>query len=223
MIRLRDLPPDIRDYVSRERRDARAAAKAFHTAVAGGDADAVENAISRLHETGGWQIALRRIAGLPRASEAVRWRFLMIWVESAHLQNRADRRTMANALRVLTAGYFGPSLTLYRGALMRERRSHCYKFAWTTDIRAARDFARGKANISSEACLAGLKADDAVVLETVAPPEAILHQRGNEMTFYGARDQPVFNESEVIVDPFGLGRVRLVERIRAGSRTSVDA
>jgi hypothetical protein len=107
--------------------------------------------------------------------------------------------------------YSGPSLTLYRGAGSHERRRLLYGFAWTTDIDVARKFA-GKeavpaikvtsANRTIEALCPAL---EGVILQTLAPPEAILLIR---------KPEKYYDEEEVIVDPFRFGKIKVIERLR---------
>lgn len=53
------------------------------------------------------------------------------------------------------------------------------------------------------------------MLETLAPIEAIILVRGKEVTFENSAGDTMFEEGEVVVDPFKLGRVTIVERLRA--------
>jgi hypothetical protein len=113
---------------------------------------------------------------------------------------------MVKALRVLMPrGYQGAPLRLYRGTGADERRYHHYGFSWTTRLETARDFAE------SRGCSSVLKTDgSAVVLETIAPADAILLVR--EPGEYANGD---FDEDEVVVDPYKLGQVKVVERLEA--------
>jgi hypothetical protein len=85
-------------------------------------------------------------------------------------------------------------LPVYRGATFKERKTHAYGFSWTTKVDAARGFAERWREFEG----------GAVVLETTAPAEAILQTIDGTATSF---------ESEVIVDPFKLRSVRVMERL----------
>jgi hypothetical protein len=86
-----------------------------------------------------------------------------------------------------------------------------YGFAWTTDIDVARKFAGERAvpackvaatdsanRIIEVSCPAG----ESMILQTLAPPEAIMKIRPPEK---------YYDEGEVIVDPFRLGKIKVIE------------
>ena len=101
----------------------------------------------------------------------------------------------ARALRLLLPrNYRGAPITLYRGTAFRERRFGAYGFSWTEDRAIARNFAEK------------WKVDGGVLLETVATPEAILLVR---------KPEDYYDEGEVVLDPFRLGRVHVGERFTA--------
>jgi hypothetical protein len=88
------------------------------------------------------------------------------------------------------------SLRLYRGAGWQERRRRLYGFSWTTRLNHARSFAEHWRQGQS----------GGVILETLAPPDAILLVRD---------DEGYYDEAEVVVDPFRLGKVTVCERLPA--------
>ena len=142
-----------------------------------------------------WRLAMGRVGKLPRVSRDIQDAFQSIWIESKRLAKRIDDRpVLARALRVLMPGYTGESLTLYRGANALERRCHAYGFSWTENIEVARKFAEQYVYPPFEG----------IVLKTCAPQEAILlvRQRGGS-----------YDEDEVVVDPFQLREVSVVERL----------
>ena len=148
-----------------------------------------------------WSVAccICNVAKLAGVTEEVQSAFLWIRVESKHLPlDIGNRRVCADGLRVLMpAEYLGPPLTLYRGTIAQERRHRRYGFSWTLDVAVARKFA---SKWTQEAL-----SSEGIVLKTLARPEAILLVR-----------QPVnyFDEGEVVVDPFQLDKVDVVERLR---------
>jgi hypothetical protein len=116
-----------------------------------------------------------------------------------------DRPLVANALRVLLlGGYSGPPLTVYRGTSNTERRRRLYGFS--IDVAVARRFAEPYA--WPPPSVGTSRPDQGVVLQTSAPREAVLliRKRGD-----------YYDEGEVVVDPFRLGRIEVVERLPAGS------
>jgi hypothetical protein len=123
----------------------------------------------------------------------------MIWIENKMLPKRIGHRPMlAKALRVLMPGYTGESLTLYRGACARERRNHTYGFSWTKNIEIARNFAENW--VDPDFGIEG------ILLKTCAPQEAILLMRQRW-------DDGYYDEDEVVVDPFQLREVAVIERL----------
>jgi hypothetical protein len=152
------------------------------------------------------------VARLPSVTPEVRDAFLRIWIEHKMLSlTVGNRRVMANALRVLLPGdYTGPPLTLYRGASGSERRRHIYGFSWTTDVTIAQEFAEHWVQP-----VPGPWKNDGVILQTEAPPEAILlvRKRGQIEAYEDGKWVEYYDEGEVVVDPFRLGKVELVERL----------
>jgi hypothetical protein len=145
------------------------------------------------------RLAMGRIARLPSVTPEIRDAFILIWVGHKRLASYVgNHRVLAAALRLLLPGnYSGPPLVLYRGTDGRERRRRISGVSWTTDVAIARMFAEHWARP-----VLGI---EGVILKTIAPPEAILliQQPGD-----------YYDESEVIVDPFRLGKITLVERLK---------
>jgi len=198
-MKLQHLPPEWRARLEQERREAVRAANVFARICREDDADALYNAHLLLNEAvNAWQLAMAKVAKLSRVSSEIQNAFVGIWVESKMLPLRVGHRpTMAAALRVLLpGGYYGPSITLYRGTHSGERRRRLYGFSWTTDIAIARMFAESRA---------GLKQWPPVVLRTEAPPEAVLLIR---------QPEDFYDEGEVVVDPFRLGKIEVVEFLK---------
>ena len=194
------LEDDFREALSRERRDARAAAGAFAEACALGDVELLLNAVDRLNNTiGSWRVALAKVATLTCVSADIGAAFLNVWIESKTLPLKVgNRRIVANALRVLLPACADARPTLlFRGAGARERRHRRYGFSWTTQPEIARNFAEQRRPFG------------AVILETTAPSEAILLVR---------EEEGYFDEGEVLVDPFRLGLIRCIERLLPAGR-----
>jgi hypothetical protein len=146
---------------------------------------------------------MHHVGKLPKVSSEIQNAFLEIWVESKVLPLRVgDRPALARALRLLMPGnYQGPSLTLYRGANWNERRWHRYQFCWSTKLDVARKFAERRRSTG----------EGAVVLRTVASARAVLLIRPAEGWY---------DEGEVVIDPFALGVVEVVERLKSNVEVS---
>lgn len=197
--RRQGLPPEIQTRLQNERRDALKAAANFARACAEGDAEGLYNASLWLDETvDGWRLAMIKVAKLQAVSTAIQQAFLSIWVQhKMPALYIGSRPILAKALRVLmSGGQAHHSLTLYRGTNHRERSRRLYGFSWTTDANIARRFAQNWADPDTGSY--------GVVLRTKAEPAAILIARE-------AEDH--FDEGEVVVDPYRLGKVELIERI----------
>jgi hypothetical protein len=192
--RFKDLPHEWRVRLLDQAREARRASDVFTRVCREGDGEHLYNAHLLLNECDhtAWRLAMAKAAKLPPVSPDIQDAFLSIWIENKMLPLRVGHRpTMAAALRVLMPrNYSGPPLVLYRGTHIGERRRHLYGFSWTTDIATARGFAEHWSQ-------PGI-AFQGVVLRTLAPPEAVLLVR---------RPEDHFDESEVVVDPFRLGKV----------------
>jgi hypothetical protein len=152
----------------KERQDAKRAADNFARVCKEGRPDQLYDAHLLLNECAGdaWRLAMKAVARLPSVAPEIRDAFLAVWIESKMLPLRVgNRRVLANALRVLMAGYSGPPLTLYRGTSNHERRRRLYGFSWTTNIDIARKFAEHWAKPVLQT--------SGLISRTAASPEAI--------------------------------------------------
>jgi hypothetical protein len=113
-----------------------------------------------------WPLAVRAIArSISEVTPEIQEKFREVWIETKMLTSGVDNQpALCKALRILIPKYTGESLRLYRGASARERRRAAYGISWTSNLTAAREFAE-----SYRAWPGG-----SVILETVAPPEAII-------------------------------------------------
>jgi hypothetical protein len=141
---------------------------------------------------------MAKVGRLPAVSRDIQEAFLPIWIEHKMLPlSVGNRPVLAAALRVLMrSNYTGPPLTLYRGANSGERRRRLYGFSWSTDLAIARKFAENWSQPELQS--------EGVVLQAVVPAEAILLVR---------KPEDYFDEGEVVVDPFGIGRVKAFDRM----------
>jgi hypothetical protein len=200
------IPPDLQALLRQQHRQARQAADNFVRVCREGRACQLDNAHLFLNDCDhtAWRLAMRRIARLDSVSPDVQAAFIPIWVESKMLALRVGNRpVLAKALRVLLPGAaITTPLTLYRGAGAHERRRRLYGFSWTTDAAVARTFAEHWARPIRPPYSGPAPAG--VILRTVAPPEAVLLMR---------QPEDYYDEGEVVVDPFRLGKVTVVERL----------
>jgi hypothetical protein len=172
----------------------------FAGVCADGDPDQLYNASLWLDEcdSDAWRLAMTYVARLQRVRREIQQAFVPIWVEHKMLAlTVGDRPVTAGALRVLMRGGYKEALTLYRGARAHERSRRIYGFSWTMDPAIARRFAEHWAQPALT--------DEGVLLRTAAPAEAILLIRESSPDYY--------DEGEVVVDPFKLGKVELLERL----------
>jgi hypothetical protein len=198
---MRDLPPELRAQLLEERREANRAADNFVRVCRKGRADSIQIAAGLLDDTlEGWRLAMIKIGRLEHVTPEVQNAFVTEWIIRKGVARKVGNRpACATALRLLLpGGYLGPPLMLYRGTDECERRRHLYSFSWTTDVAMARLFAQRHADNAIEG-MAG------IVLQTIAPPEAVLLIRQPEGTG--------FDEGEVVVDPYRLGKVTVHERL----------
>lgn len=187
-------PDDIREIRREEIRRIRESALAFEAACKSGDVEQFKIAVDRVSASGAWAPALRKLNKLRAVSPRIQRVFLQVWITSNVLPLRVGSRlVLARALRLLLPGkYRGRPMTLYRGAGGMERTKRRYGFSWTTDHTIARTFAER------------WRDPNGVVFETLAPPDAILLIR---------KPEDHYDEGEVVVDPFRLKRVRIVEKL----------
>jgi hypothetical protein len=188
----------ILEQLREERRQARKAAAMFVNACKTGDGDEVLRFVGIFGSApDGWRLAMKQIARLPQVTPSVQFAFRRIWIEHKGLSERVgDHRVLAAASRVALppSDYSGPPLLLYRGASAEERRRRLYGFSWTVDLTVAREFAERWATVR-----------ESVILQTLAPPEAIMWIRKpgdyevRRLTPDGWIWEPAFVESERVV------------------------
>lgn len=188
----------IEEALRAERRADRQGGLMFAKACRAGDVDAMLLAADFIGENtvDGWRHAMRAVGRLPLVSAEIRDAFLRIWIESKHIPLEVGHRpTMSRALHVLMPPVeVAAPMRLFRGTSTLERQRRLYGFSWTTHIDIARRFAEQ----------ARAAEDGSVILEALAPADAIHLCREPE---------DYYDESEVVVDPYRLLRVRVVERL----------
>ena len=199
---------DPRDEVRKERRAAKAAAASFVRACHSGDVEALNEAVDAINYSfEGWTCTLRKVAKEVREVSAnIQSAFLNVWIESRMLPLRVvDHRALCVSARVLLPPYRGPALRLFRGASAKERRSHIYGLSWSADRAAGERFAIGFQDWDG----------GGVLLETIAPPEAIICAVSEAAGGY-------YDEKEYVVDRRHLKAVKLVGRYPKDSTSKFD-
>lgn len=113
-----------------------------------------------------WPGALRAInRHIPEVTPAIQDAFQQAWMQTKMLCLLVDsNRELCRALRVLMPAYQGEALRLFRGAGALERKRAAYGVSWTASLSAAEEFAQSYRVMPT----------GSVVLETVAPREAII-------------------------------------------------
>jgi hypothetical protein len=184
--------------IAAERKADRQGARAFAEACRDGDVDRMLAAAAFLNDNTitGWRLAMRQIGRLPSVSPEIQAAFLNVWIEAKHLPLAVGHRpTMALHVLMPPVPLQEP-LRLFRGAGALERQRGLYGFSWTTHREIAEQFA--------DQARHGLTGS--VLLETMAQPGSVHLRR---------EDEGYYDESEVVVDPYRLGRVRILARLPA--------
>ncbi|MBX3492129.1 MAG: hypothetical protein KF899_04160 [Parvibaculum sp.] len=188
--------------IRRERDQNREAVREVVAAIRAGDAGRALRAICRAADLYICREAFVRIARLPPAAPEIQDAFLALFTSSGDsLRSMVnDDRVLARGLRVLLPSYTGPAVRLWRGELAANARYRRYGASWTASRDIAEAFAQSEIRRQSRG--------GTVVLETLAPPDAILCAR----TLHP--DHLESNEQEFIVDRWKLDKVRIVARFK---------
>jgi hypothetical protein len=204
--RLKDLPEDWQKRIRDERARARVLRKAIVEACQSGDADRFCAATEALIEMvdPGWTTVFRQIAQLRSVPESIQREFQLLWVSSKLSMRCPCNSALLDAFRVLFIPYKGPAVRLFRGAGAHEARARkFYGPSWSSAIEEAGWFAR----------IWQIRSGGTVVLETLAPPEAIIAAPGIDGAYFSNADgERLFDEDEYLVDGRRLGRVAVARR-----------
>jgi hypothetical protein len=182
------------------RRLERSVVRDFVEAVRAGNAELCVQAIKALETHMQFPAAMRAIAKSPCTSDDFRQRLLAIWVSYGdHLrQEVGNDLVLADGLRAMLPPYTGRAITLYRGESAHNRQRQTYGLSWSATAEVARAFASTGMYRTS--------AGGSVLLETLAPPEAII----SAPVMHNDR----YDEQEYLVDRRRLRAVRVLERYR---------
>ena len=172
------------------------AVRFFMEGVEACDKEQMRRALDVLESTGAQPRAFQRLKKLTPTDD-VRKSFRSFWdVYGWTIRMKvADDSALCDALRNLLEPYKGPPMTLYRGEIAAKHDKGNYGISWTTDIKAARMFARG---------LNCLEPAGGVLLESLVPAEAIISPPSEHSRF--------LQEDEFLVNARGLDEVRVLKR-----------
>jgi hypothetical protein len=162
-----------------------------------------------------WEMALRRLAKLRDVPLEFQQAFQSAWIETKTIPLKVRSHSiLCAALRVMFSPYVGPAVQLFRGAGFTEAKRRCYSLSWTVDRVTAERFARDYSALSS----------GSVVLETIAPPAAIIAQVSYPEPLTGAEREEILrahpnaqiseyhDEREFLVDRRRLERIIVAQR-----------
>lgn len=189
------LPPEGRAKLRERHRQERDAIDAFVISAQTGDAAKFETSFGMLDATGTWRRAFRRLIRAGRVDDSIKPVFTEAWLRSG------DRMTeqvggdlvFVSALRLFLTPYEGPALSLFRGVSFWDWTCRSYGVSWSADKECAR----------SDALAARRSLGGSVLLETNAPPQAVVFAPATE---HGRAQRH-------IVDRRLLHEVRPVERL----------
>jgi hypothetical protein len=143
---------------------------------------------------------LRKLAALSDIPDSSRELVLSLWIRSGDgwRDDVNNDLLLIDVLRNLMPPYRGGEIRLFRGDSVFNRRRRTYGMAWTSDPVVAESFADSRALMYQ---------DGGVLLETFAPPNAIICVPHDHI-----EDEWHAGEAEYLVDRRRLGEVRVVKR-----------
>jgi hypothetical protein len=161
------------------------------------DGDRFRAACSAFKRLQCWPVVWERLSRLPDVEDSFRENFHARIVESGfHFRESVQDQTMViRAFRDLLPPYSGPSQKLYRGEIASKHERRDYGFSWTPLLRVAQRLFVERRQI--------LNGEPGILLETIAPPEAIIAAPHPHSIYIG--------EYEYIVDPAALQEIRVIE------------
>jgi hypothetical protein len=167
-VKLSEYPKNIQRQIRAERKHLRLHLNALLDALKCGDAERFyELAYPYDNYPDFWPSAFRAIdRDISEVTPEIQYAFQSVWIQTKMLASRIENnRMLCRVLRVLMRQYKGDEeLRLFRGAGAGELRRRAYGISWTENLSAAEEFAEGYR----------VHPGGSVVLETVAPPAAII-------------------------------------------------
>lgn len=208
---------DHAEYLRRERRAEKNAARIFTRACQSSDVETFYEAVNLInYEVDAWSVAMRKVVREVRAvSPAIQSAFQRVWIESKMLSLFVgDHRALCDAARLLLPKYSGPAVRLFRGAGAAERRRRIYGLSWSAAVKTAERFALERRVMDG----------GSVLLETLATPEAIISEIDYPQPFTqneieeirrmhpGALIDAFHEEREYVIDRRYLNAVSVMRR-----------
>jgi hypothetical protein len=184
--------------IREERRQSRQAGADFAAACLSGDVSAFERAVYACGEltVEGWRHAFRNLLKIERVHPGIIKPFLSVWIENKSIARHFESDLpVVKALRKIFPPYTGEPVHLYRGEFHRAWKRRTYGIAWTADPEIAEKFAT-----DTRQCSLG----GSLIIETIAPPEAIIANMDAVGDYY--------SEREYLVDRRKLEKVRVYRR-----------
>lgn len=199
---------DVAAYIKGQRVEDRRWTDEFVQSAIKGDARAFRKALETICNREHMAPAIRAVSRLLSVPNAIKDAFLQAWLSQGDgiRQRAGSDRELIRAMRILLPPYNGPAMQLYRGDGARNRRRRTYGLSWSSE----REVAEAHANSMWRTTIGG-----SVLLETVAPPEAIICAVIDHDNGYG--------ESEYLVDRSHLPSVRVLARFSQLSPTELQS
>jgi len=186
---------------TRDKENAKQAVLDFVEGAVSGDIDRMKASFDGLeigaNDGGEWVSAMRAASRLTLVPRATQEFFLQLCLDQGeHIRQECTDLVFLAGLRILLPKYDGPAIRLYRGESFHNRSRRTYGLSWTAGIEVAREFAQSRLHQTSNG--------GSVLLETLAPPDAIICAPFLLDNRYA--------ENEYIVDRRCLASVKAIER-----------
>jgi hypothetical protein len=215
---------DLEALRKRERMEKRALAAQFVDACRRADRGLLIGLVGAMSEIAppfAWRTVARAVCRADiEVTDDLRDTFKHIWIASKNLPLKiGDHSATIGMARKLMPKYSGPSVRLFRGTTAGERRRRIYGLSWSEDASVAEKFAWDRRTV----------AEGSVVMETTAPPEAIVAKiaysepltEEEKADLCAEHPNAAFHEyhgeQEYVVDRRFLSEVRVLRRYDSGS------
>lgn len=189
---------EARAALRQKQRRNREAVRNFAEAVRTANGELLVKAIDVIDQQYVWPAAMRAVSKTSCRSTDFRRRLLRLWLSSGdHIRDETGNDlVITKALIAMLPRYKGRAIKLYRGETFSKHKRRTYGIAWTASVVVARHFASEQLR---RAAMGG-----SVLIETLAPPEAIICAPALIDASYGER--------EYLIDRRQLRSVTVVEQ-----------
>jgi hypothetical protein len=195
-------PESFHAQIAKERKIVKDAARSFVEALRSTDSDLFYRSLGQLQYNvwDGWLQALRAAAKMTDVPAKSRTMMLALWVHDGDVlrDSVTNDLLLCDALRNILPPYQGGPVLLFRGESWSNHRRRTYGLSWTDDRVVAESFANNKRKFFYEGT---------TVLETLAPPEAIIC-----VPRLCIDDLPHDVEAEYLVDRRRLRSVKMIAK-----------